>query len=174
MCMIFSIVGLGNPGKEYTDTRHNVGRRAVEHFRDVYEGVDADIIIPTTYMNQSGGAVKDITDPTQLIVVHDDLDLPLGTVRVSYDRGSGGHKGVASIVVTLKTTAFVRVRIGIAPKTIFGTVRKPRGDARVQKFVLGAFSKKEQAVLEDIYTKTDVALTTIIEKGKDVAMNECN
>lgn len=171
--MQWSVVGLGNPGKEYEDTRHNIGRRAVEHFIATYEGA-VRVITPTVYMNHSGAAVKDVTDPSRLIVVHDDLDLPFGVVRVSYNRGSGGHNGVTSIIDSLDTTAFVRVRVGISPTNLFGTLKKPKGEERVQKFVLGEFNTKERGKLDEVFAKTDTALRSIVTKGVAEAMNACN
>jgi PTH1 family peptidyl-tRNA hydrolase len=136
--MAILIVGLGNPGKEYEKTRHNAGRSAVELVASL-EGLDefifnktakalvtkgtvggenAMLVLPETMMNLSGKAVtafvKSPKAAKNLLVVHDDLDLPLGTIKMVFARGSGGHKGVESIMRAIKTDAFARIRIGIS------------------------------------------------------------
>tara|TARA_B100000745_G_scaffold20507_1_gene14133 strand:+ start:10248 stop:10763 length:516 start_codon:yes stop_codon:yes gene_type:complete len=171
--MQWVIVGLGNPGEQYAHTRHNAGRIAVEYFMRTSD-TDAAIIIPDTYMNNSGKAVQDVKDAAHLIVVHDDVDIPLGRIRIAVDRGSGGHKGVESIIKTLKTKKFIRVRIGIAPTNIFGKMRKPPSGQRMQDFVLGQFSRKEQETLEHVVKKTHDALNHILSQGVASAMNVFN
>jgi len=124
-------------------------------------------------MNESGRAVADV-DPRKLIVVHDDLDLPFGVVRVSFGRGSGGHRGVASIIKTLKTENFVRVRIGISPTNMFGMLKKPRGRDRVEQFVLGVLTARERRALPGICAIADDVIRHIIESGYESAMNTFN
>ena len=141
---MYIIVGLGNPGEEYANTRHNAGMIALDAFaktidssewkmeksaasltsKGTMDGNKVLLIKPETFMNLSGKAVKYFVDSVKkaekLIVLQDDLDLPLGTVRIVYDRGSGGHKGIESIVRAIKTQKFTRIRIGVAPKTPSG------------------------------------------------------
>lgn len=196
--MAWVVVGLGNPGEEYSRTRHNAGRMAVEHFAkqtDLTEWkADAKkkytiargnlgrelvvALLPDTYMNKSGSAVvpfvKSMKAAEKLIVAYDDLDLPLGTVKLSFDRGSGGHKGLESIMRAVKTKRFARVRIGVSPATASGKIRKPSGEKEVLKFILEKFKTSEEAELKRIFKRTDDAIAAIIERGPLMAMNEFN
>ena len=174
------VVGLGNPGAAYRDTRHNVGREVVVAFHvrhaaaftpwtyDKYRhahcargsthgGEGVLLMVPERYMNESGEIFSQrrsrLEEGDALIVVHDDLDLPLGAVRVSHGRGSGGHRGVDSLLRVLGTREFTRVRIGIAPqgeKEDVATRRRPRGREAVSRFVLGAFGPGEREVLRRV------------------------
>ena len=113
---MYIIVGLGNPTEEYAHTRHNSGRMAVD-FVSKNAKTEAKFIFPDTFMNKSGSFVAKIVKSKKaaekLIVIYDDLDLPLGSLKVSYNRSSGGHRGLESIIKALKTEAFIRIRIGI-------------------------------------------------------------
>jgi len=147
------IVGLGNPGKKYEKTRHNVGFRVVD---ELAKQKTREFIIakPQTFMNNSGKAIKALlnfykTEPENLWVIHDDIDLPLGKFKISKARGSAGHKGVESIIKELKTKDFWRIRIGICPKT-----GKPK---QVEKLVLQNFTKEEEKTLKEV-------IKTVIEK----------
>jgi PTH1 family peptidyl-tRNA hydrolase len=175
------VVGLGNPGSDYARTRHNVGRSAVEVFRDSFVVSDADveILLPDVYMNLSGGPVAKVlgkdkaermANADRLIVVHDDIDLPFGEVKVSIGRGSGGQRGVESIIKAIGTKEFVRVRIGIMP-VHFGKPRKPR-DAAV--FVLKKFGIIERSKLPEILEWAGKAIDEIIKNGPQSAMNKFN
>jgi peptidyl-tRNA hydrolase, PTH1 family len=162
------IIGLGNPGKKYQKTRHNAGFKVVEEIAikfafpefKFYLPLEAEIsermagqkkvVIakPQTFMNSSGEAVKKIIkkwgiSAENLIVVHDDLDIVIGKIKISKNRGAAGHKGVDSIIKELKTKDFTRFRIGIQPKT--GKPKNP------EKFVLQNFAKKEQQPLESAF-----------------------
>lgn len=190
------IVGLQNPGEEYENTRHNAGALAVRAFREEYrlpemvssasyvgelsEGIigghDVRILLPTTFMNSSGTAVKKamIGEPdASLVVVYDDLDIPLGSFKISHGRGSGGHNGVESVMHSVGSKDFTRVRIGIAPVSFFGTVKKPKGE-RVSKFVLQEFSRRERAKLDAVMPKVVSALHMLVTKGRHTAMTEFN
>ncbi len=196
--MKWIVVGLGNPGEEYVHTRHNAGRRAVEAFAE-HTGctpftVDKKIaretakgssgahtvlaILPNTFMNKSGTAVKDVVTTIKaaerLIVVYDDIDLPFGALKVSFGRGSGGHKGVESIIRTVKTKNFVRVRIGVAPTTLGGKIKKPLGEQKVHDHLLGVFSKREEETLHALFTRASAAIESIIVDGRAQAMNTFN
>lgn len=194
---MFAIVGLGNPGKEYKDTRHNIGWIILEQLSTAHslpfptksslytallsEGklhnVDVGILLPTTFMNNSGASVykyvKDRSSLETLIVVHDEMDLAFGEVRISYDRGPGGHNGVKSIIDACGAKNFIRIRVGIAQKSIFGNIKRPTGEA-LSKFVLGTFKSSELKALPDIIEKVDSALKLILEKGYLAAMQEIN
>ncbi len=167
---MFLIVGLGNPGQKYEKTRHNIGSRAVEELESLNL---ANVILakPTTFMNESGKAVKSLTktyrlNSNNLMVIHDDIDLPLGKIRISESSGSAGHKGVESIIKSLGTKDFIRFRIGIMPET-----GKPKN---VENFVLRRFNKEEEKIIEEVIKKTAEAVSMFLEKGLEKAMNEFN
>jgi len=196
--MKWIIVGLGNPGGEYKNTRHNAGRLVLEEFRvaqnlpereykKTYQalvtkgevaGKEVLLIEPETYMNDSGKSlvslVKSKKQATQMVVIHDDIDLPLGTWKFSFNRGSGGQKGVESIAATLKTKEFIRVRVGILGTTPTGKPKKPKGGEAVVKFVLGKFKEDEMEVLKKVGKEISQALETVLTDGLDRAMNQWN
>ncbi len=174
--MKWTIAGLGNPKPEYKGSRHNVGRDFVESLADKLPGKPV-IVIPDTYMNDSGKAlrkyIKSVKATQTLVVVHDELDLPLGVVKLSFGAGPGGHNGVRSVQQVLKTKNFVRVRIGISPSTAGGKLRKPTGEDVVD-FVLTKFKPAEQEKLKKIKKTVFEGLELIIETGVDHAMNVIN
>ena len=186
MAQIF-IVGLGNPEPEYTGTRHNAGRYFVQLFAGKFGFPDfalskkvalvsegkigknsVTLILPETYMNSSGKiAASCKLQAKKLVVVHDDVDIPLGKFKIVYNRGSGGHKGVESLRRALKTEAFVRVRIGISPK------KKP--DHRLLlTFLTSKFKPSEAETLKKISKKVVEALELIATEGYERAMNVYN
>ncbi len=127
-------------------------------------------------MNHSGVAVKKAlkdSPVTSLIVLHDDVDLPFGAIRISEGRGAGGHNGVQSIIDHIGTKDFARIRIGVARTNIFGIVKRPKGD-KLADFVLAPFTKKEMEALPEIGKKVDQALELILTKGVKEAMNRVN
>lgn len=165
------IVGLGNPGKKYKNTRHNVGFQVIDEFAKennfpefklskkfnalVSEKGNIILVKPQTFMNKSGKAVKALlknTTRTALVVIHDDIDLPLGKIRISKNRGSAGHKGVESIIKEIGFKNFTRFRIGISPKT-----GKPKN---VERYVLQKLNKEEEKVIREVIQET----TTEIKK----------
>lgn len=196
--MNYTIVGLGNPGEEYELTRHNTGRIVLSALYKkenlssfkldkklkalVSEGKigkdKIEVIFPETFMNKSGASVapliKNKKQAERLIVVHDDLDLPLGTMKISFNRGSGGHKGIESIIKAIKTEAFVRVRIGVSPKTIKGKAKKPKGEEKIVNFIIGKFSKLEQETLKKVSKQVAEAIATLVKDGRERAMGEFN
>jgi PTH1 family peptidyl-tRNA hydrolase len=196
--MAWIIVGLGNPGKEYETTRHNAGRMAVMHFAKSHElrewKVDTKnkltvtkgahgkeifvLILPDTFMNNSGKAVLKYAKSPKLaekmIVVYDDLDLPIGKIKLSFDRGSGGHRGLESVMRAVKTKKFARIRIGVSPETSGGTLKKPHGEDEVNKFILGTFTAPQLEELKKLFKRTSTAIEAIMERGAVVAMNEYN
>ena len=183
------VVGLGNPGKEYARTRHNVGaetvallvERAGEKFkagRNKALVADARIsgkrvllAFPTTYMNESGQAVGSlmrrhkIADPAQLIVVHDELDLPPGTVRVKVGGGLAGNNGLRSITQHLKTQDYTRVRIGIG---------KPPSKERGADHVLSRLPKAERELLDIAIVLAADAVELLLAEGANAAMSQFN
>jgi PTH1 family peptidyl-tRNA hydrolase len=187
--MSYIIVGLGNPGEEYEDTRHNVGRMAVSYFQSVNdfgewkenkkikalesEGVlpktgKVLLVLPEDFMNNSGKSLRTlITNKKKaenLVVIHDDLDLPFGVVKISFDKSSGGHRGVQNIVNQIKTQAFIRIRIGISGETKKG-IKKPQGEKAVLGLILGKFKPEEQKVLKKEFKRIDEALKILIKDG---------
>lgn len=185
------IVGLGNPGKKFQNTRHNIGFRVIDKIADHFqfstfsfqsvfnarishgEIANKKIVLakPETFMNNSGKAVKKIIKGLKLkiknlIVVHDDLDLPLGKIRISVNRGSAGHKGVESIIKELKTKNFVRFRIGIKSNL--------KLKVKIQNFVLSKFTKTEEKIIKESITKIIEAIELSLKEGIEKAMREYN
>ena len=196
--MKYLIVGLGNPGEEYVATRHNAGRLAVEVIRKQfefpdwvvdkknfalksegkYEGQTVMLLLPETMMNRSGKSiaalVKSAKDSERLLVIHDDIDLPFGRFKLSFNRGSGGHRGLESIIKTIKTTTFLRVRIGIRPAGKKGTVKKPVGEEAIVKFILGRFRPAEFAAVKRLAKEIGEAAALWLTTGPASAMNKFN
>lgn len=174
---MYIIVGLGNSGEEYKNTRHNTGRIIEDHVSTSIKE-KAKFVSLNTFMNKSGLAVakiiKNKTTAKKLIVIHDDMDLPLGTLKISYGRGSGGHRGVESIIKAIKTKDFIRLRVGIVPTTPTGKLKKPKDEQAVLDFILGKFKNSEEQVLQKVFKNASVAIQTIITEGKEIAMNKFN
>lgn len=173
------VVGLGNPGEEYKKTRHNTGRIVVGLIEDKIDTKHkVKFIMPDTFMNNSGKAVasfvKSKKDLKDLIVVYDDIDLPLGKIKISFDRSSGGHNGLGSIIKSLKSQEFLRVRVGITPVTANGRLKKPHGEEAILKFLLGEYKKPELEILKKLGKKITEAVETIFTEGKDKAMSLYN
>jgi PTH1 family peptidyl-tRNA hydrolase len=191
--MALVIMGLGNPGKEYEKTRHNAGRLAVEliaknaGFDDFVfnkttnvlvtkgelEGQSATLVLPETMMNLSGKAavpfVKSVKAAKSLLVIHDDIDLPLGVVKMVFGRGSGGHKGVESIMRAIKTKDFARLRIGISAAGKKNQAKKVVGEEKVIKLVIGKFKPAEEAVLKKVLKKSAEAARIFAADGIEPA-----
>lgn len=181
------MVGLGNPGPEYAGNRHNAGFLVAEHLRakgamgswekkfsgriakGKVEDVDVVLLEPLTYMNGSGRSVQKTAaffqvPPAETIVVHDELDLPFGTVRVKEAGGTGGHRGLKSIHECLGTDAYLRVRVGIG--------RPAAGSA--EDWVLEDFTGDERIELDRVIGRAADAVTRVLVKGVATAMNEIN
>jgi PTH1 family peptidyl-tRNA hydrolase len=172
------VVGLGNPGEEYENTRHNTGRILVNLIEKKLSDNKIKFITPDTFMNNSGKEVakfvKSKKDLTQLVVIYDDIDLPLGKMKISWNRSSGGHNGVGSIIKSLKSEEFLRIRVGISPSTPSGKIRKPHGEKDVLKFLLGEFKKSELEIIKKLSKKVALAVECIFTEGKDKAMSLYN
>ena len=172
------VVGLGNPGKEYEGTRHNTGRIMVEMVEKKVDGQKIKFLTPDTFMNNSGRAVapfiKTKKDLKDLVVIYDDIDLPLGKIKISFNRSSGGHNGLNSIIKALKSEEFLRIRVGISPATPKGVVKKPKGEKAVLNFLLGEYKKSELEILKKLSKKIAEAVETIFAEGKDKAMSLYN
>jgi len=164
------IVGLGNLPKKYRKTRHNIGSMTIDELESL-NLEDAILTRPTTFMNESGKAVKNLLrtyrlKPDNLIIIHDDIDLPLGKIRIVKSRGAAGHKGVESIIKELRTKNFIRFRIGICPKT--GKPRNP------ERFVLQNFNKAEEKTVKEITKKTAEAIEFFLKEGLEKAQSTYN
>ncbi len=172
------VVGLGNPGKEYENTRHNAGRILVGLIEKKLADTKIKFLTPDTFMNNSGKIVapfvKTKKDLENLVVIYDDIDLPLGKIKISFNRSSGGHNGVGSIIKNLKSEEFLRIRVGISPATPSGKIRKPKGEKDVLKFLLGEFKKSELETIKKLSKKISEAVETIFAEGKDKAMSLFN
>ncbi len=172
------LVGLGNPGKEYENTRHNAGRIVVNLVEKKLENIKVKFITPDTFMNNSGKAVapfvKSKKDLKDLVVVYDDIDLPLGKIKISFNRSSGGHNGLESVIKSVKSQEFVRIRVGISPATPSGKIRKPKGEKAILNFLLGEFKKSELEAVKKLSKKITEAVETIFTEGKDKAMSLYN
>lgn len=188
--MSYIIVGLGNPGEEYENTRHNVGRIILDKVSSAYElsewkhdkklnalvskgeieGGKLTLIKPETFMNNSGASVKPLVSSEKkaekLVVIYDDLDLPLGSMKMSFNRGSGGHKGLEAIIKALKTEKFIRIRVGISAPGKGGKVKKPD--------ILGQFKKLDLEILNKQIKKVIAILPVLLEKGVGDTMTEFN
>ncbi len=196
--MALVIVGLGNSGGEYAKTRHNAGRMAVEllareigaeDFKEnktakalvskgAVGGENTTLVLPETMMNLSGKAVsafvKSPKAAKNLLVVHDDLDLPLGTLKMVFARGSGGHKGVESIMRAIKTENFARIRIGISGQGKRNQAKKVSGEEKVIKHVIGKFKPGEEAILKKTLKKAAEAMLLFGEEGIEAATQFAN
>jgi PTH1 family peptidyl-tRNA hydrolase len=172
------VVGLGNPGKEYENTRHNTGRILVNLIEKKLESQRIKFITPDTFMNNSGREVikfiKSKKDLKDLVVIYDDIDLPLGKMKISFNRSAGGHRGLASIIRALKSEEFIRIRIGISPATPSGKIKKPKGEKQVINFILGKYKPKELEILKKLSKKVAEAVEVIFKEGKEKAMSLYN
>jgi PTH1 family peptidyl-tRNA hydrolase len=173
------VVGLGNPGKEYENTRHNTGRIMVGILEKKPEDkLKIKFLTPDTFMNNSGKAVapliKNKKDLKDLVVIYDDIDLPLGKMKISFNRSSGGHNGLGSVIKHLKSEEFLRIRIGISPATPKGVVKKPKGEKAVLNFLLGVYKKPELETIKKLSKKVAEAVEMIFSESKEKAMSLYN
>lgn len=182
------VVGLGNPGEKYAQTRHNVGFQFLDFLASRHrlcfttskwqaQTVRADLwgrsvllAKPETYMNLSGQAVAAMAGfyrvPVErILVIHDDIDLEVGRVRIVEARGAGGHNGIRSIIEHLGDRAFVRIRVGVG---------RPSGPVPVEHYVLSKFNAEEGAQVEAAMERIETAVKLVLEKGAGPAMNTIN
>ncbi len=193
----FLLVGLGNPGSRYADTRHNVGFMVIDRFaksigappykekfsgqfsRARHAGSNVNLLKPTTFMNLSGQSVVSAANfyripPENLIIIHDELDLPLGTIRLKEGGGTGGHKGLASVQEQLGKSNFIRIRLGIGrPESDEEDLTRERS-SNISNYVLDNFTKQEEGVLVKILSRSDEAVECVMRRGITAAMNEFN
>ena len=193
------IIGLGNPGDQYKDTRHNIGymivdrlsrelgpvaaefAKEVKHNALIAKAGDVLLVKPLTFMNNSGATVKSLVDyykltPFDVWVIHDDIDLPIGKIRIREKGGTAGHNGVISIMEVLKSDQFVRFRMGI------GRGMEARGSSEnknmhhrsVIAFVLSRFNRSEAGSLKHLVKHGTEAVRIALTQGIDKAMNRFN
>ena len=188
------IVGLGNPGEEYKNNRHNIGFLILEYLTNKYESkftlknklksrfsefkinnLTYRLFLPNTFMNKSGEAVKAIIDwykldLDQLFIIVDDIDLPVGRIRYRKKGGSGGHNGLKNIIENLHTQNFNRIRIGIgSPKTI-----QKSSNYNTISHVLGNISSEEKLILDKVYLKINKSLEQLNTRTEDFIMSDLN
>ena len=195
---MYVIVGLGNPGEEYRETRHNTGRMALEYVRKKFDlpelvqskkmkalvvegkiGKEKVLLLePETFMNKSGLSVATVVKSKKaaehLVVIYDDLDLPVGRMKISWNRSSGGHRGLESIIKTIKTEAFLRIRVGISPITPAGKMKKPIGDKVVGDFILGKFTPAQFEAVKKVFKKVPDAISMLLTETREKTMGKFN
>ncbi|AGF53943.1 MULTISPECIES: aminoacyl-tRNA hydrolase [Clostridium] len=183
---MFLIVGLGNPGKEYEDTRHNIGFKVVDNiakeyniqinrqkFKGIYgegfiNGQKVILLKPTTYMNLSGESVREVVnfyniENDEILIIYDDISLDVGKLRIREKGSAGGHNGIKSIIAHLGSEVFSRIKIGVG---------QPNSD--LVKHVLGKFSKEEMVTLDESIEAATNATAEIIKNDVKTAMNQFN
>jgi len=186
---MYIIAGLGNPGRKYVGTRHNMGFEAIDavaakydisvkkaKFNALYgegsiEGEKVVLVKPQTFMNLSGEAIREFrewykAENTQIIIIYDDVSLPVGKMRIRPKGSAGGHNGIKSIIYQLNTDVFPRIKIGV------GSPENPEYD--LADYVLGKFSKAEIKELTQVAIKTADAVGEIIKNGVEKAMSAFN
>lgn len=186
---MYIIAGLGNPGKEYENTRHNIGFDVIDKIaekaniaviekkqkaltgRGIFAGQKVVLVKPLTYMNLSGESIREVVDyykadpEAELIVVSDDISLSVGQIRIRKKGSAGGHNGLKSIIAQLKTDGFMRVKMGVG--------EKPKG-WDLADYVLGHFSKEEREIMDEAAARAAEAIQMMIDGDVDGAMNHFN
>ena len=190
------IVGLGNPGRGYTNNRHNVGFICLNYFAKeqgirfdkkqgrarigVGEVAGSEVMVarPQTYINLSGQSVSLLVkkfniDLNNLLVIHDDLDLPLGKIRIRYGGGSGGHNGVESIITELGSQDFIRIRVGIGRPSAIGDSAEI-SEADIITYVLSDFTPEGKQTIIQVIPRVSEAILCLLTEGLVAAMNKYN
>ena len=190
--MTWLVVGLGNPGDEYAATRHNVGQMVIDHLLKRHSaklsshksrcdiaafklcvGVDAHSVIiakSKSYMNETGGPVKALAsfysvEPSKIIILHDELDIPYAAIRAKVAGGDNGHNGLKSLTSSLGTADYFRIRLGIG---------RPLGEQDPGDFVLKQFSKEEKKTLDEFIDRGADCVEFLIDKGLDLTQSKFN
>jgi PTH1 family peptidyl-tRNA hydrolase len=190
------IVGLGNPGFFYARNRHNIGFMCIRYLARTHKirlnkkqrlartgsgqiaGNEVVLLRPQTYMNESGESVSRMAKrlkitSSNLIVIHDDLDLPPGKIRLRQGGSSGGHKGIDSIIEHLQNRDFYRVRVGIGrPDTPEGSPQEK--EAAVIAYVLSSFTRAEKKIIDKVIPEVSQAIACLLTEGLEAAMNKYN
>lgn len=191
------IAGLGNPGKKYLQTRHNVGFMAIDRIGEHYDipmnrsmfknrfgrgfisNTGTVLAQPMDYMNRSGPPVYQLSryfdiDAANILIIHDDMDIDIGRIKIKAKGGHGGHKGVRSIVDAMATDEFTRIRIGIGRPKALNEASMHHEGPDVTDYVLGKFSKQEIQFYNNIFETVREAVETVLERGAAAAMNTFN
>ena len=184
---MYIIVGLGNPGKKYESTKHNIGFITLDYLAENHDikinkikhkalvgegfvsGQKVLLVKPQTYMNLSGNSVREVMDYYKedlenLVVIYDDVDIPMGRIRIRKKGSAGTHNGMRSIIYDLQADGFPRIRIGIGSERKMG----------LAGYVLGGFGKEEKKVMEDAVKRAAGAVECMLKNGIDIAMGEYN
>ena len=196
--MKYIIGGLGNPGEEYALTRHNTGRIILDRIREELEGDDfvfdkklnaetsevkigkekVLLVAPDTFMNNSGKAVASLVKSKKaaegMLIIYDDFQLPIGRMKISYDKSSGGHNGLESVIKAVKTEAFPRLRVGTAPATAKGAAKIPHGEEKVLKLILGKFRDEEMKVIKKLGKRAAEGVEIFVKDGREKATGVVN
>lgn len=195
MTNVYLLFGLGNPGMEYVFTRHNIGFRVIDELarrcgvklrqtmrealsvQTSLAGQKVVLACPLTYMNRSGVAAKVLLrhyslDAAQLLIFYDDLDLPLGRLRLRPAGGSGGHRGMQSLIGLLATQNFPRLRLGVGREKLAGG--DLAGEKAVADYLLAPFSAAEEEIVHDAVSRAAAAAELYLREGMEAAMNRCN
>jgi PTH1 family peptidyl-tRNA hydrolase len=182
------VAGLGNPGETYARTRHNIGFRAIDHLAEhhglVWHHSSADLVCargsigstdvllakPMAYMNESGPPLRALAEKYRIhcretVVIYDDIDLAYGRIKIQEKGGSGGHRGLGSIIAAFDTQKFIRLRMGIG---------RPVNKAEVVDYVLGSFTAEEEVKLKAFLNVADSAVETVLNQGTMTGMNVFN
>jgi len=190
------IVGLGNPGRGYAHNRHNAGFMCINHFAKLHgirfdkkqgkarigtgEVAGSGVVVarPQTHMNLSGQSVSRLVkkfdiNPDNLIVIHDDLDLPTGKIRIRQGSGPGGHKGIASVIAELGSQDFIRIRIGIG-RPAASESSAEISEADIIDYVLGDFTPEEKKTIAGAIPLVSEAIYCLLTEGLAAAMNKYN
>jgi peptidyl-tRNA hydrolase, PTH1 family len=192
---MYYIIGLGNPGEEYQKTRHNVGWLFCDALQKKYEFDDwkedskkkvltakgsigkekVTLVKPNNFMNNSGGSVVHFVTSEKkalkAMVVYDDLDVGIGDIKASFNKSSGGHRGVESVIKKIKTKSFYRLRFGISSINAKGMPKKPKGEEKVLKYIMREFPDKEMLLLKKAFKKAILGVELWVadkNKGKGV------
>ncbi len=209
--MSYIIAGLGNPGAEYENTRHNAGRIILDAIRKEYSSSEFEtnkklnaltaeakigkdkalLVAPDNFMNNSGKSLVSIVKTKSvkilvgekkvsikaaddLLVIYDDFQLPIGRMKISYNKSSGGHNGLESVIKSVKTEAFPRLRIGTAVAKKSGDAKVPHGEDVIEKFILGKFKDEEIKELKKMAKKAVEVVAVWIKEGRERATNLAN
>lgn len=186
---MYIIVGLGNPGDKYKNTRHNVGFCSIDRIADDYNigltenkhkaifgkgtiaGQKVILVKPQTFMNLSGESIREIVDyykvdeTSELIVIYDDISLDVGQLRIRKKGSAGGHNGIKNIILNLAGDVFPRIKVGVG--------NKPK-EYDLVDYVLGHFSNEDQKVMDETYKKVSKAVECMVTQDIDTAMNQYN
>lgn len=186
---MYLVAGLGNPGIKYRNTRHNVGFKVIylwakslgvrlsgrrfdsRNIRTIFQGKPVMLLLPLTYMNQSGKSVRACVDffglgTENILVIHDDIDLPVGKIRIARGGGAGGHKGVLSIIQHLGTREFPRLKIGVG--------RPDDSGESIEDYVLSPFYGDEKEIIQQMIQVSVRACELFIADGIETTMNRIN